>query len=418
MLKLNIKFRSKKKRKSISRRYRSKNNINNDSKANFWQRLLILILLILFVLTIYFVAKSVYIFTNLDNLKNNQTTWEGKSKINILLVGFDDKENGYRFADSIVVVSVDPQKYDIVIFAVDPDINVLTQDGSYIELRKLYNFSINGQKGMENISTEVEDLLALKIDKFIALNETNFLNVQPLIGSFHIFIPEDIFDDQIPDFYLKSGNRKLSGELALNLLRSNDQGKNMQLEIQSRAVSNYIQSSLSILRILRNINALRYFETNLSKAEIINLAKVIYKVTPDNIRVAYTKEDSLYIDSKGKKHSKIDRIDKNISDVFFDVDLIKEQARLEVLNGTTSSNLAGKYSRYFSNVGVRVVRTGNSLQPSEKTILFVGEGKMDSYINTINYISLIFDDNIEIVEQEYKYKHIGDLVLVLGENSR
>jgi len=88
---------------------------------------------------------------------------------------------------------------------------------------------------------------------------------------------------------------------------------------------------------------------------------------------------------------------------------------LEVLNGTSIPGLANKYSRLFTNHGIRMVRTDNSIQPSSNTILFVDDQK--KYPNTIMEIKSTFRGKVKIIEQDYKYKHIGDIVLVIGEDA-
>ncbi len=418
--KIKLKARKRKFVHSQNRQQRDKNSsrlkfiITNLITSRF---LFIIFLLILFFF-VAFIVSTLYKFHNLRAF-DNPTSWDRNSRLNFVVLGIDQKDNNYKFVDAIVVISMSMKQNEVSIFAIDPDIRVLDDNGDYIEIRKLYNMKINGKSGVRNVIDEIEDLVALNITKYIEVDRKDFMSLQPIFGNLKISLKQEVQDKDIVlssgEFVLPKGDKSLNGSNAYNILRINDNGADMRLSFQVEGLRNYLINlkSLKVLfKIFLHIKKFDCLETNFSKQEIWALFMFLRKINFDNIRYGFTKSTSLKYDEYHKKYPKIKSIDKDLEAVFIDYALVREQARLEILNGTEQFGLANKYSRYFSNLGIRVVRTGNSLQPSDKTILFIKN--VNLYPDTVEYIRSVFNDKIEIVEQDYKYKHIGDMVLVIG----
>ncbi len=138
-------------------------------------------------------------------------------------------------------------------------------------------------------------------------------------------------------------------------------------------------------------------------------------VSFDNVKTGYTKEASVVADENGLILPILERIDLDISEVLFNVDVQKEQARVEVFNGTSYPGFATKKARVIANTGAKVINVGNSRDLYEKTTIYVSDP--ENYVNTINEINNLFDFEPELIEEEFPYRHTGDIVFVIGNDA-
>ena len=127
-------YQAKRKLKKGKGPFRSKRRVAQTSKKNInllpklKKPLIVLLILAIFLPTTGlsgFVLKQ-YFSLNIDN----ETTWDGESKQNILILGLDKKEYGYIFVDMLTILMIDPVNDDLGIFSIDPDIAFKMSDGS------------------------------------------------------------------------------------------------------------------------------------------------------------------------------------------------------------------------------------------------------------------------------------------------
>ncbi len=372
-----------------------------------------LVLGILFYVIVILVRA--YVNWHLDN----PTVWDGQTKLNILLVGMDQKQNDYNFADLIIVVSVNPSQQKVGIFSVDPDIIFTAPDNQSINLRKSYNLILNDSNSINNIKYGVEQSLALDIDKYVIITESSYLEMQDLLGSVEVNLQEDLVEEQYTidgeALLLKKGRHSLKGEELLGLISSDERGASSRLELHNNVIGSYINklnSYKGLRQILFHLDLLNNIETDFSKTELFRLYRFLSKINSADLRSGHTKQSSLQDMGQEGKQPLLDRIDKDVQSIFLDTNVLKEQSRLEVLNGTNQPGIAARYARFFDNTGIRVVRSGNAIRPTHNTTLYVPDEARYPY--TITDIVAVFDGNISVVEEEYKYKHVGDMVLVIG----
>jgi len=372
------------------------------------------------------VTISYFVFSKYASLElNNETTWDGEAKQNILFAGMDRKENSYKFVDLLAVITIDPKTDTVGVFVLDPDIQISMEDGTKTTLRKSYNLEIGQRRGMQNIIFGVEQVLAIEIDKHAALDEETFFELEGFLDNFKGEVPADIIEPEYlldgEPFEMAKGNRGFSNKEVLGAVSADEAGIDNKLGLQTSIIRNYIAGIDNIehvIKVILNLPKFSKVETNFSKTELVKLYYFFSGLNSADIRVGFTRQSSLQAaDTQAGigKAMLVENIDKDVQSIFLDANVAKEQVRLEVLNGTEMAGLAGKYSRSFDNSGIRVVRTGNAISQSRETILFVENP--DDYSNTIEQIKIVFDGKIKIIEEEYKYKHIGNVVLVVGKDS-
>ena len=95
-------------------------------------------------------------------------------------------------------------------------------------------------------------------------------------------------------------------------------------------------------------------------------------------------------------------------------DLMVEQARVEVYNGTDFAGLAGTTARVFENSGINVTRVEDAPLRLEETTIFVKN--YEKYTNTVATIKHDLADKASVLQAEPNFLTAGDVVVVMGYN--
>ena len=103
-----------------------------------------------------------------------------------------------------------------------------------------------------------------------------------------------------------------------------------------------------------------------------------------------------------------------MSNIFFDLKVFKEQARIEVLNASGVRGLANNRARWIKNIGARVIQVGNAFESEEFNVIYCDDP--EKYEVTIKELRRFLGKDVKIINEKYHNRHIGDIVLVLGKN--
>ncbi|MBN1331594.1 LCP family protein [Candidatus Dojkabacteria bacterium] len=362
-----------------------------------------------------------------------ESSWDGDSNLTILVAGLDEKEAGYKFVDSITIVRISPETGEMGVLGIDPDIS-FSHDGATLTLRKAYNFEGDGT--FDLLEEGLDQSLAIKVDKYIALDEKTFLEIDkifPPVGiNYNNEYKEDDFEEIDGVFTAKEGTHKYNGLDLLACLALDEAGTDKKLDTQVAVLDSFLGNFSGfdiVIKIIRNPKRLHSIETDFTRGEFFDLYMFLRRGSEIRTKISFTKQNSLIVGDAGKNEKQVlwERVSQDIQAVFLDERILQEQVRLEVLNGTDSAGLASRYKKNFENVGLRVVREDNAIKPASATTLYIGEypekehtilyiGEYPEKEHTIAFIKSVFGDKIQIEEGSYKYKHIGDMVLILGEN--
>ncbi|MBD3280890.1 hypothetical protein GF389_05205 [Candidatus Dojkabacteria bacterium] len=413
-----IKRRKHRKRKN-SRTAKTNSGVQKILSLNSSYKWLLRGMLLLLILGLLVaIVSAIRAYSSIDF--EGETTWDGDQNLNLLIVGLDEKEGGYKFIDAIVLVRISPGDDEVGILGVDPDIRFV-HEGESISLQKSYN--VGDEEGMELLEEGINKSLALKVDKYIVIDEESFVELSKLFSSVDLSFDEDKtendFEEYPSGFTALEGRHSYHSRELLAALAVDEFGIDKRLSSQVITVESFADDLAGLpflYRFFRDPSLINKVETNLSKSEALDLFMFLRKGSRLTMRSSYTAQNSLILADAEKVEKEVlwERVSQDIQAVFLDERILQEQVRLEVLNGTEVPGLAGRYKRNFENSGLRVVREGNSIRPASDTRLYLGEFADKEY--TIEFIKSMFDDKIEVKEETYKYKHIGDMVLVLGED--
>ncbi len=408
----------------------SKKKVKKIRKYNFKNSIVISLLILLLLLLVFWIGFCIYKVINLklnlaykDSISQDREDWTAEDKINLLLVGMDSREDSYGYIDALAILMLDPRDHSVGIFNINSNVSVfLAEQDKYVKIKSLYNEGIfsGNSVPISLVIQGVEDLTSIRIDRYIMLNEDETVNIVDSLGGVYINNSQEIIDKDISggngSFNLKSGSFRLTGNDFLNYLRVDDDGVDNKLMRQVDGLEGFLKRVSSYMLFIKfpyiidEISDEVY--TDLTKKELFYFAYEVMRLS--DIRSSYMKESSLNkVD--GILLVVEDELDKDIQTVFIDNSVGKEQARVEIFNSTSIKGLAAYRARWLRNIGVDVIRVGDSAEVFEKTTIYTREkGKYD---NTINAVVESFPEEFEIYEGEMPgWVCTGDIIIVLGNN--
>ncbi|MDF2838256.1 MAG: cell envelope-related transcriptional attenuator [Paenibacillus sp.] len=209
--------------------------------------------------------------------------WEGKERVNILLLGGDARdadENGVARSDSILVASFDPVTKKAHLFSVLRD--------TYAEIDDHGKGRINSAITMGGPSLAmktVSDLLGLEIQYYVYTDFEGFKSLIDTIGGIYFDVEKDMryrdnADGNRYDIDLKKGYQLLDGEKALQYVRfrhdaMSDYTRTERQRNFLKAVASELQSTWNLIRMKEILESVSpYIETNLSVSDMLKLGQL------------------------------------------------------------------------------------------------------------------------------------------------
>ena len=321
--------------------------------------------------------------------------WDGKERLNILLIGADEQGGGHN-TDTLIVVSIDPVTKQVAMFSLPRDtVDVPIPDGPARQVwgrdysGKINSFFANNRKrsdlwpgndrtrGYNALKSVLGELYDLDIKYFVEVNFEGFKQVVDAVGGVTINVQIPVSDDRFPSergrlvrLYIPSGIQHMDGAEALRYARSRhsstdfDRGQRQQrvlLSLREQADPQHL-----IPRLPELIAALKKtVRTDIPLSQMDELLGLASEVDTKNIR-SYVFAPPLYSrdtcsDPRGcVVIPNIGRIKDAVKDAFsadpadeaLRQTLAAEGAGVWVLNGTGDSGRGADLAGYLDYHGV------------------------------------------------------------------
>jgi LCP family protein required for cell wall assembly len=233
--------------------------------------------------------------------------WSGAGRINILLLGIDERENerGPWRTDTMILVTVDPATRTAGMLSIPRDLWV-TIHGYNVESRiNTANFIGDAQGypggGPALSMATVQDVLGIPIQYYVHINFTAFEKLIDLIGGVDIYVEQTIDDPQYPDsdtgfepLHIDAGWQHMDGRLALKFARTRhsamsdfDRAHHQQQMIL--AVRDKVTRSNMLPTLVTQLGPLiktlgESIKTNLTLDQLTFLADLGSRIDPNNIQ--------------------------------------------------------------------------------------------------------------------------------------
>jgi LCP family protein required for cell wall assembly len=178
-----------------------------------------------------------------------------------------------------------------------------------------------------------------------------------------------------------------------------------------KILDKYIDTDIEPWEALRFVDILRSMDKN----KIFN--KVLNDAPGNLLRSATSTLDGAFI--LIPKNNNYELLHSFFNNVFETDKVEKEQAVIQILNGTAQAGLAGNKSQLLINTGLNVIRIGNAPNQNIKTTIIydLSDNKKPETLKKIQEIilgarSTILTEDLE----EYLYQDNLDFLIVLGED--
>jgi len=324
--------------------------------------------------------------------------WEGTERVNVLVMGIDQREHeeGPWRTDTMLVLTIDPVTMSGGMLSIPRDLWV-----------PIWGYDTEGRINTAHYLGEVYDYpgggpalaaetvqynLGVHIHHYARINFAAFEKLVDLIGGIDIYVEEEIRDNAYPDegygydpLYIPAGWQHFDGEMALKYARTrHTAGGDFDRAKRQQQVAQAVFEQVTRLDLLPQL-APRASEmwqtlqgsvvTDLTLDEIIALARLASEVHPESIRYGVIDERyTQFWETPDGQQVLIPLRDRmrELRDYIFTTEpvlpqeddpaarLAAEAATIKVMNGTTTTGLAGHTSEFLQQQGLQVAHTGNA----------------------------------------------------------
>jgi len=222
-------------------------------------------------------------------------------KKNVLVLGCDVREGDTGRSDTLFVVMLDPDKKDASLLSIPRDTRVKIKGHGWDKINHAFAFG-----GHELSRSTVQDFLGIKIDNYVMVDFSGFVQLIDTIGGVDIDVEKSMsYYDPYADFRidLQKGPQHLDGKKAIQYVRYRDEeGDIGRIRRQQKfilAVYDKIRSEGMLARLpglAKQIMSM--IETDLSMPELAKLAKMMHSLVKgdrDGIKMAMVPGDARYI---------------------------------------------------------------------------------------------------------------------------
>jgi LCP family protein required for cell wall assembly len=323
--------------------------------------------------------------------------WDGKARLNILLVGVDEQGGAFN-TDTMITLSIDPATNQVVMFQLPRDtVDVPTPPGGprnyygAVYHGKINSFAANSNRtdwypgnvkahvpGLNGLKAILGNLYGLDIKYYVQVNFDGFKKVVDALGGVTINVQVPVLDDNFPSgsghrerLFIPAGVQHMTGADALAYARSRKSTSDFERAARQQRVIVSLREQADIGQAIKNIDPLaaaigQSIHTDIPRDIVPQLLSLADRVDTRSIRsVIFTppffQTECLNCPPRGYIiQPKVDRIRQAVSDAF-NIDpnfaaardaLLAEGAEVWVLNGSGRDGEAGRLAEYLSYLGI------------------------------------------------------------------
>lgn len=385
--------------------------------------------------------------------------WNGKDRLNILLLGADEQAGAHN-TDTMITVSIDPTTGQVVMFTLPRDtVDVPVPPGP---ARNLFGATYQGKinswftaiknhpdffagtdatRGYTGLKAILSNLYGIDIRYYVEVNFTGFQKVVDALGGVTINVEVPVIDDHFPlsndhqdRLYIPAGPQHMTGVQALQYARSRHESSDFDRGARQQRLLVALRQETDVSKLLPSIDTLttalkQSVRTDIPRELVPQLLSLAQKADTKSIRsVIFTPPFYQTENSSGPRGyiiiPKIDRIRAAVQDAFT-VDpgfaeardaIAEEGGALWVLNGSGLIGEASKLAAYLNYLGMDA--TAPTQRPDTKgltaTTIRVYNGSEDRLPLTIAALKQVF--GVEAVLVTDPSVHV-DIVIITARST-
>jgi LCP family protein required for cell wall assembly len=322
--------------------------------------------------------------------------WDGTDRLNILLVGVDQRpQEGTFNTDTMIVVSIDPVSKQVAMFSLPRDSFGIPMPSGPLasafgptyqaKINSLFT-AVRGRpdlvpgktsilRGMAGLKETLGNLYGLPIKYFVEVNFQGFEKVVDDLGGVTINVQVPVLDDLYPAdtgrharVYIPSGIQHMTGAQALVYARSRHGSDDFDRGARQQRVLTSLREQANISALIPQIPTLlhdvsKLVATDIPQADLAKLAGLAGSVDTKNIRsyvFAYPRYGSQilspiyeYLPDVNKIRSAVAnafKVDPNLENTR--AGLAEENGQIWVLNGSGIEHQATNIAAYLQYYGL------------------------------------------------------------------
>lgn len=378
------------------------------------------------------------------NINPDQLSKEGDSRINVLLLGVDSAAG---LTDSIQIASIDPINRSVAMLSVPRDlyvnnpakgrktrINEVYRDSSKSCSKPTATCDPNIDYGASALESLLSNILGIKVSYFAKVDFDGLKKLVDTLGGISIYVDKPLSDPAFPNrtysgydpFYIGAGQQTMNGETALRYsrCRGGTCGGDFGRARRQQQVILAIRDKVTQLNIVANPQRLtsiisaagKGLRTDLSIDQISQLYKLIKDVDTSTIKTAGLDNSAngvLKNLTVGGAYLLIPKLgENNWTDVrnlanatFPEPYLIKEAARILILDGSGKSGTGEALAIKLKSFGYNIIDTQTAESTSAKTTI--------SYRSDQPYTLSFLKKRFGVTPTKTKDAAINDEVIVI-----
>ncbi len=384
------------------------------------------------------------------------TPWDGKERLNILLIGADEQGGGHN-TDTLITLSIDPATNQTAMFQLPRDtVDVPIPEGPARRLfGPVYTRKINSwfvavrnrpdlfpgtdqTRGYNGLKAIIGELYGIEVKYYVEVNFDGFERIVDVLGGVTVNVQVPVVDDRYPAgggalqrVYIASGMQQMSGAEALVYARSRHGSTDFDRGSRQQRVLLSLRQQADVVSVLPKIDELANALSASVRTDIprellprlLGLAALVdtpdvssYIFTPTYYQTEYLLSPRGYIIVP-----KLDRIRAAIRDVFTAdpgvadrrEQLAQEGATVYVLNGSGRTGQASRIADYLEYLGMSAAAPGEKPDVTglAATTLRVYNGAETTMPRTVATLESLFGVTAELVDNAGA---TADIVLITG----
>ena len=374
--------------------------------------------------------------------------WQKKERVNILLLGIDEREDQYGpwRTDTMIVLTLDPENMTEGMLSIPRDLWVPIP--GYGENRiNTAHYTGDLKKypggGPALAIKTVQYNLGIPIHYYVRVNFSGFVEAVDTIGGIDIYVEKEIDDPLYPDnaygydpLYIPAGLQHMDGELALKYARTRHSGSDFDRLRRQQQVIMTVRDKVLRFNLLPQLlpklpELLKTVgdavQTDLQPDEMLNLAQLINQIDDEHIKTAVI-DNSMTVPTTTPNGAQVlipirDKMRAVVDEIFAapaqeaeekieDKDkLAAEGAKIIVHNGSTVGNLATRTSAFLKEQGLQVVEFGNAERFDYPTTIIVDYTGKEYTVQYLARLLNITENNIQPFTGSYSEI---DIRLIIG----
>ena len=342
---------------------------------------------------------------------NEYPHWNGKERVNILILGVDQRpnESGPWRTDTMMVVSVDPESKSAGMLSIPRDLWVEIPGYDMDRINTAYVIGDLNKVpggGPALAKKTVQYNLGEPIHYYLRVNFVAFQQIIDLMGGVDIYVEREINDPLYPDMNygydplrIPAGWQHMDGALALKYARTRHGSSDFERMHRQQQVMLAVRDRATQLGLLPKLLPRAHeiaktignsIQTDLTLDQLARLAQLGSEIDRARIRTASIDETmtSSWTTPQGAMVLVPDRTRMAVlHNLIFSapvstgdeaVQLAAEAARIVVLNGTRTNGLAGQAAEKLEAYNLQVSSVASADRVYAQSLVLVYTGKLAS----------------------------------------